>query len=118
MDDGGVDHLPARTRLFHDLRDLALSHAGVVLEAHRYIAHQADEAGNRPDFPVPRKFPDFQAGVEVLALNRDLHPPVTGGKNATSSPALIAATGCAMSWFTATRTSFLSANTFCQAPPR
>ena len=71
--------------------------AGVVLECHRDIAHQANEAGNCTHFSFSAKRAHFGASIKIFALDRDLHPPVTGGKNATSSPALMRAVGCTMS---------------------
>src|SRR6185295_6914708 len=104
MDHARVAYLPARFRFLHDLRDLALGHPGVVLEGHGDLAHQADEARDGAYLPVSGQVSDFETGIKVLALDRDLHPPVTGGKNATSSPALMRAPACTMSWFTAVRT--------------
>ena len=40
---------------------------------------------------------NFQPEVEIFLLNGDLHPPVTGGKNAISSPGLSGALATAMS---------------------
>src|SRR3954447_15464085 len=110
MDHRDIDHAPALRRLVRDLRDLALRHSGVVLERHGHISYQPDEARDRADASVPGEPADLRAGIEILPLDRDPHPPVTGGKNATSSPAWMLAEGCTMSWFTAARTSALPPN--------
>ena len=51
---------------------------------------------------------ELSADVEILGLHPDRgharQPPVTGGKNATSSPGLTRVSGSAKSWFTAQRT--------------
>ncbi len=71
--------------------DLALAHAGIMIERHGnktiVAAHQAGEAGDSANGALPvierRK---LCAGIEILVLDADLaHPPVTGGKKATSS---------------------------------
>src|SRR5882672_6091325 len=118
MNHGAVHHLPARGGLVDDLADRVLRHAGVMLERHAHLAHQTHEARHRADLAVFRHRAHLCAEVEVLALNSDLHPPVTGGKNAISPPAFRVAAGCAMSWFTAARTARLGANTFAHSPPR
>src|SRR5262245_15655101 len=110
MNNGDIDQFPALRGLRRDLRDLALGHPGVVLERHRDVSHQPDEARDGADPPATRNSADLGIEVEVLSLHGDLHPPVTGGKNATSSPAWIGAEGCTMSWFTAARTSAFPPN--------
>src|SRR5258705_8017819 len=110
MDHRDIDHVPAPGRLVRDLGDLALGHPGVVLEGHRHVAPQPHEARDRADASVAGELADLRAGVEVLPLDRDPHPPVTGGKNATSSPAFRRAEGCTISWFTAARTSAFPPN--------
>src|SRR5689334_22311858 len=118
MDHRAIHDLPPPGRLVHDLADGALRHAGIVLEAHTHVTHESHKARHRPDLSVTRDRAHLGAEIEVFALNGDLHPPVTGGKNATSSPALIAAAGCAMSWFTAARTARFGAKTVAHSPPR
>src|SRR5262245_3935229 len=119
VDHGVVHDLPARARLFDDLLDRVFGHARVVLERHRIIAaHLADEARHRADAVVLLDVEHLEPEVEVLRLDGDLHPPVTGGKKATSSPGFSGALAAAMSWLTATRTTFMSASASCQAPPR
>src|SRR5882672_337148 len=71
--------------------DLALGEARIMVERHRLHgvvgAHETDEARDGADLSgrgVERG--DLCTGIEVFALDADLaHPPVTGGKKATSS---------------------------------
>ena len=70
-------------------------------------AHNADECGNGAGRPATvLKRSDFRARIEVLPLNAYLgHPPVTGGKNAISSPGRTTALESVCCWLTATRIS-------------
>src|SRR5688572_16512252 len=118
VDHGVIHDLPLRARLLDDLLDRVLGHAGVMLQRHRHFAHLADEARHRADAVVLLDVEHLEPEIKILLLDRDLHPPVTGGKKAISSPGLSGAFAAAMSWLTATRTTFMSASTCCQAPPR
>src|SRR5688572_7363145 len=118
VDHGVIHDLPLRARLLDDLLDRVLGHAGVMLQRHRHFAHLADEARHRADAVVLLDVEHLEPEIKILLLDRDFHPPVTGGKNAISSPGLSGALAAAMSWLTATRTTFMSASTSCQAPPR
>src|SRR5262249_32499815 len=97
MDHRAIDDLPAAARFFDDLGERFLGHAGIVLERHCDIPDLADKTGDRSDALVPGNALHFQADIEFFPLNGNLHPPVTGGKKATSSPALTAADGWTMS---------------------
>ncbi len=44
VDHAAVDHLPARHRFAGDFLERFLRHAGIVLEGHRHLADDADEA--------------------------------------------------------------------------
>src|SRR6185436_13988604 len=128
MDHRAIDHVPARPGFLDDLGDRALGHSGIVLERHRThgcvfvdIAHKPHERRDCADLCVSAGDRlDLGAAIEVFALDEDLHryPPVTGGKKATSSPALSSASGAAMSWLIAKRSSFFSDSAVCHAPPR
>src|SRR5262245_6318966 len=127
MDDGDVDDVPAALGLVDDCGERLFRHAGIVFERHLHdgvvvveIAHNADEARHRADFGVT----GAQAGnlgtdIEVFGLHAHRHgqPPVTGGKNATSSPSRIDVVACASSWFTATRTPFSRPSADAHVPP-
>src|SRR5919204_2825045 len=49
MNHRAIHHLPARRRFVDDLADLALGHAGIVLERHAHVAYQADETRHGAD---------------------------------------------------------------------
>src|SRR5689334_7886883 len=108
VDHRAIEDVPAAASLLDDRRDGALGHARIVLERHPHLAHQADERRHRTNARARRNGLHLPGKVEVLALYGDLHPPVTGGKNATSSPARIVAEAGTISWFTAIRSAFLS----------
>src|SRR5882762_5789026 len=115
-------------RLGDDFFERLLGHAGIVFERHLRrrsavvgVAAYPDKARHRTDLRVAAsERRDLGARVEVLRL--DTHPqgqpPVTGGKNAISSPGFTGVAGCAISWLTATRSALPWANAACQAPPR
>jgi hypothetical protein len=98
MNHAHAPYLPAPASLGNDFRQRLLGHPRIVLQRHRRhvtASDQANETGHRASVRITRRQGgDFGADVEVGFLNGDLfHPPVTGGKNATSSPS---ATGASM----------------------
>src|ERR1019366_1782656 len=91
----------------------------------RILAHNADEAAQTPDIGAAIcQTADLSRDIEIFCLNTDcrhfglapstlptpLYPPVTGGKNATSSPGRSTVEVSANSWFTAQRTVSRSLN--------
>src|SRR5262249_7792773 len=91
MNDAYAQYRPPRLGLCDMGGNLTLGKTGIVIEHHRLHpvigAHETDEGRDRPD--ISRRSlerGDFGPGVEVFTLDPDLaHPPVTGGKKATSS---------------------------------
>jgi hypothetical protein len=71
-----------------------------------FTAHDPDETDKGTNtVPVHRQPGDFRPGVKVLGLHANPdHPPVTGGKKATSSPLVTRASGRTWAWLTAQRT--------------
>src|SRR5260221_1894270 len=121
-------YVPAGLRLGDDFFEGLLGHAGIVFESHlRHrgavvgVAAYPDKARHRADLRVAAsERRDLGARVEVLRLDTHRHrqPPVTGGKNAISSPGFTGVVGCAISWLTATRSARPCASAACQARPR
>jgi hypothetical protein len=69
-------------------------------------AHNPNKADNGANtVPTGPQTGNFRPGVKILSLHAyPDHPPVTGGKNATSSPLVTRASGRAWAWLTAQRT--------------
>ncbi len=88
MNDRDIADGPARSGVFDEPGDLTLGHARKMLQRQGFhaaiAAHHADKAGNRAH-PRFSQRGNFHAGIEVFGLDFDFHPPVTGGKKATSS---------------------------------
>src|SRR3990172_8800486 len=94
-----------------------LGHGGVVLQAHGLHRGALIEIPQRPDkhrgravLARERLLPGLVArhllpGIEGLRREQNLHrrPPVTGGKNATSSPSRTGRSGLTYSMFTAAK---------------
>jgi hypothetical protein len=96
-----------------DPLELALGHAGVVLEGHRQDALAAvgvaDEPGEARDGAdvgaTGGEAGELEARLERFGLDADhRQPPVTGGKNATSRAPASLAEGSAWVWSMAQRT--------------
>src|ERR1700727_144395 len=99
MDYGRAQKRPTRLGLASRACDLVLGHAGIMLELKRRdpsarVAAIADEAHHRADLGSPaRERFSLRGWVEIVYLDADCrhrcHPPVIGGKNATSfAPAI------------------------------
>src|ERR1700742_2716809 len=91
MDHGDVLKRPSAPRNFDVPRDLPLRHLGIMLKDQRLqpvvVPDIARKGRDGADISVRPAEPLYlRARIEVLVLNAD-HPPVTGGKNATSSVA-------------------------------
>ena len=95
VDDGHILKRPAGTGFGLDPLQLALGHARKMFQHHGCDAvvaaqppHRSDKQRNAAN-GLRLKRAAFRADIEILALNPHRHsqPPVTGGKNATSSPA-------------------------------
>src|SRR5207237_7850931 len=97
MHDAKPENRPALARLGRMCGDLAFAHACVMIEGHGCEAavapDQTGECGDRARRAAAvLQRGDFRAGVEILRLDANvIHPPVTGGNNATSSSACITA---------------------------
>src|SRR6185437_4970974 len=125
MDDRRAQQGPALGGFFDMACDLPLRHAGIMFERQRLqivvAAHDANETCYATDVHLPiRQCLDLVVEVEVFLLNADMrfHPPVTGGKNATSSLSEIAASKLTCCWLTAARSRDVSPNASRKPPPR
>src|SRR5262249_26973871 len=94
-------------------------HAGQLF-AVAVAAHEPGETDDRADVGPRLMQPgDLNTRIEVFALHPDhRQPPVTGGKNATSSPAFTGVAKSTCSWLTAARRRFRSAKASAYPPPR
>ncbi len=115
-----VLEVPALTRFCFQPGELLFCHAGIVLQGHGadflvtgIVADQSDKTGEPAYLGITcRHLADLCADIEVFCLYADHgdQPPVMGGKTATSSPSVISASSCAISWLTATRSEVESSN--------
>ncbi len=117
VDHGDGGQRPARGRLLGNADDLALRHAGIVLQFQRRQAAvlrpaYAGEADDGADLLARLLDPlDLGVDVEAVRLHADRHlnghgaqPPVMGGKIATSSAPSIGTSPLAWTLSTAMRT--------------
>src|SRR5690606_15075628 len=120
MDDGDIADPPAGLSLGDDLRQQALRHAGIVLQAegvHRgrarglipvEVPHQACEKHDGTDTASGPQAVVLGLDVEVGGLDLDARhgpqPPVTGGRKAISSPCCRLQSQSTSCWLTATIT--------------
>ena len=88
VDDQRIVKIPALARLVDNAGNRLFGHAGIMLERKRTdrrtivdIAHLADEGSDRADSRIsPAQPRNLGPGIEILVLNLNHQPPVTGGK--------------------------------------
>ena len=91
MNNRDAQQFPARPRFIGNALELALRHAREVLQRHgdQPVAEiiRTHQAGKTDDSTsLGTKLCDLNSRIEIIRLNADIfHPPVTGGKKATSS---------------------------------
>ena len=120
VDHARVQHVKAGVGGVNHGLNRALGHAGVVLQFQRLdiaratgvaVTHRTHKAAYRTH-PGVRTAQGRQLRAQVKVLGLDAHtgflrhsfqPPVTGGKKATSAPAVKAAASSAITWFSAMR---------------
>jgi hypothetical protein len=115
MKDRRTSQGPTLAGLGHRPRDLGFGHAGIMFEAQRQEPRLGPDATDETRHRTGRKAFQHRGGVEWLGLDadQDVHdqPPVTGGKNATSSPSPTGSSKRAWVWLTAARKGRRSVNT-------